>query len=93
MEALGQVVVLLSTSLQTRHMQALLMHLEDVARTVVRTLMAVQGQYSSTIQVIAVHRLHIQYHLGRCNNANYLYYFMYALQNLYFYIYTSHFIS
>ena len=93
MEELEQVVVLLSTSLQTRRMQALLMHLEDVARTVVQTLMAVQGQYSSTIQVIAVHRLHIQYHLGRCNNSNSLYYLMYAMQNLYFYSNTSHFIS
>ena len=52
MEGEGLVVVLPSTLLKTRHMQAVLMHLGDVARMVLQTLTAVQGLYSSTIQVV-----------------------------------------
>ena len=52
MEGLGLVVVLPSTLLTTRHMQAVLMHLEDLARVALQTLTAVQGLYSSTIQVV-----------------------------------------
>ena len=58
MEGLGRAVVLPSTSLQTRRMQAALMHSEDVARTATRTLMAARGRYSSTIQVYSTQLTH-----------------------------------